>query len=388
MKKFLSGLLLFAGLLSTACIREELPNSECDIEVATCMADNPAILFDNENDATQQIISSTDNIIFYIRDAADDNREEIEEQLRQMRITFQLTEGATISPANGSVQDFSKGSVSYTVTSENGQWHRTYKVLFAPRPMLRTDLHFEDFELEGGGKYYSWFEQDGRGGRIDQWATGNPGFKISKSSAKIDDYPTLPWSEEAISGHAVKLETRDTGPFGSMVNMRIAAGNMFIGTFDVSNALKDAMAATRFGLPFTRKPLRLKGYYQFMPGARFQNRAGNIIEGITDQPDIYGVFYKNTDDSGKSMTLRGDDVLTHKNIVALARIQDPIHDRTWHEFDLEFEYREDVDYDLLARKGYNLAVVFTSSIKGAEFEGAVGSRLLVDEVKVVCEGDE
>ena len=41
-----------------------------------------------------------------------------------------------------------------------------------------------------------------------------------------------------------------------MVNMRIAAGNLFIGTFDVANALKDAMAATRFGLPFNKKPLR------------------------------------------------------------------------------------------------------------------------------------
>lgn len=266
--------------------------------------------------------------------------------------------------------------------------------------MLKTDQHFEDFELESGGKYYNWFETDEQGDIIAQWATGNPGFKISRSSATVEDYPTLPWGAGEFLGqlitpvggahsHAVKLETRDTGPFGSMVNMRIAAGNLFIGTFDVSNALKDAMAATRFGLPFTKKPLRVKGYYMFTPGEKFQNRGGAAIEGEIDQPDIYAVFYKNTNPDGTHMTLQGDNVLNHENIVALARLQNPIHGLTeWNEFCLEFDYRKEVDYEVLRKKGYNFTVVFTSSIKGAEFEGAVGSTLFIDEVSVVCEGDE
>lgn len=379
---------LIMGLLCNACISEEMPNSECDIEIAVCRIPETGTLFDNAADTLQHVISANNNIVFYTCDVNDDNKDDIENQLKQARIFFKLTEGATVTPESGSLQDFSKGTVTYTVTSEDKQWSREYKVYFSPRPLLRTDMHFEDFELENGGKYYNWFETDGQGNHIPQWATGNPGFKISRSSAKIEEYPTLPWSENSISGHAVKLETCDTGPFGKMVNMRIAAGNLFIGTFDVSNALKDAMAATRFGLPFTKKPLRLKGYYQFMPGEVFQNRNGVAMEGIIDQPDIYSVFYKNTLADGTSMTLQGDNVLTHENIIAIARIQNPIHDRSWHAFDLEFDYKEEVDYQVLRRKGYNLAVVFTSSIKGAEFEGAVGSVLLVDEVEVVCEGDE
>ena len=77
-----------------------------------------------------------------------------------------------------------------------------------------------------------------------------------------------------------------------MVNMRIAAGNLFIGTFDVANALKDAMAATRFGLPFNKKPLRFEGYYKFKPGEKFQNRKGTIIEDRIDEPDLYAYYIK------------------------------------------------------------------------------------------------
>ena len=111
-----------------------------------------------------------------------------------------------------------------------------------------------------------------------------------------------------------------------------------------------------------------------------------VIEGRIDEPDLYAVLYKNTDGHGQPVTLKGDDVLTHPNIVALARIQNPVHDfNTWTRFDIPFEYSGNVNEKLLKAYGYNLAVVFTVSISGASFCGAVGSTLLVDEVKVVCE---
>ena len=40
---------------------------------------------------------------------------------------------------------------------------------------------------------------------------------------------------------------------------------------------------------------------------------------------------------------------------------------------------------MLKNYQYNLSVVFTSSIEGAEFRGAIGSTLYVDEVKLICE---
>ena len=35
--------------------------------------------------------------------------------------------------------------------------------------------------------------------------------------------------------------------------------------------------------------------------------------------------------------------------------------------------------------GYNLTVCFSSSIDGAAFEGAIGSTLLIDKVRIYCE---
>ena len=175
-----------------------------------------------------------------------------------------------------------------------------------------------------------------------------------------------------------------------MVNMRLAAGNLFLGTFDTANALVDAMAATRFGVPVNRFPVRFRGYYKFKPGARFQDRAGKTVEGVVDAPDAYAVLYRNTDKDGNPVILKGDDVLLHANIVAKARVENFLHTGVepgdpWKYFDLKLVYEEDKDYELLYNYGYNLTVVFSSSVKGAEFEGAVGSIFLVDEAEIVFE---
>ena len=43
---------------------------------------------------------------------------------------------------------------------------------------------------------------------------------------------------------------------------------------------------------------------------------------------------------------------------------------------------------MLANRGYNLTIVFSSSIDGATFEGAIGSTLKIDSVKLTCETKE
>ena len=114
------------------------------------------------------------------------------------------------------------------------------------------------------------------------------------------------------------------------------------------------------------------------------------MEGVVDAPDAYAVLYRNTDKNGNRITLQGDDVLTHANIVAMARVENFLHTGVeqgdpWKYFDLKLEYEEEKDYELLYNYGYNLTVVFTSSVKGAKFEGAIGSVLLVDEAEIVFE---
>lgn len=392
MKKIFSGLLLFSCVMFGSCIQNEPMNSECDIELAKITNENKEALVYSTTECQKEIASSDSVIVFRL--PADFNNDDL---LKEVTLEFAITKGATIFPENGSIQDFRGGRVvKYTVTSEDKQWHRNYYTQFISieKEELYTTLSFENFELEESNnpKYYNWFEILDDGFIHHQWASGNPGYKISKSSAEISEYPTIPVTPAefaTVSGNAVKLETRETGAFGAMVNMRIAAGNLFIGTFDVSNALKDAMKATRFGKPFNKKPVRFEGYYQFVPGNRFQDKKGKEVVGRVDEPDLYSVFYKNTDENGNAVILKGDDILTHPNIVALARLRN--HETVrhglgeWHYFSIPYDYLNDIDKNTLDTYGYNLTVVFTSSIEGATFCGAPGSTLYVDEVKVIWE---
>jgi hypothetical protein len=208
------------------------------------------------------------------------------------------------------------------------------------------------------------------------WASGNVGFMLSRNSALPDEYPTV-LSSEGHTGSCAKLETCSTGPFGEMVNMRLASGNLFIGTFDVQSALTNPITATRFGVPFNYKPTLLMGWYKYTPGAVLQDKSGNPISGETDSFDIYAVLYENT------QTLDGTNILSSPLVVAVARIENPTASSTWKYFELPFVYQREIDQSKLDNFQYNLTVVFSSSKNGGEFIGAIGSVLMVDDVEVV-----
>lgn len=377
--KFTNILLSIAVCSSlTSCFKDEPLNAECDIEQAYVHTDKLSETFFAASDTLINVPSDLTYITFNVKPGAD---------LTAMAPMFKLTEGATIEPGNGSVHDFSDDkSVTYKVTSQDGQWNRTYVVRFKTQTSVGK-YDFENFRIvkgSAGGEYYEWSDLNDEGEWLGNWATGNPGFNISMSKADAYDYPTVPYAD-GYYGSAVKLETRSTGPLGELVNMGIAAGNLFIGYFDVSKALTSTLKATNFGLPFDRKPLRFTGWYKYSPGKDFKDRNGNIIAGKTDKGDIYAVFYRNHDSNGNPVMLYGDDVLTNKNIVAIARIDEVKSTDDWTRFDINFNYSAEIDYTELANRGYNLAVVFTSSNEGASFCGAIGSTLIVDEVEVVCE---
>ena len=173
-----------------------------------------------------------------------------------------------------------------------------------------------------------------------------------------------------------------------MVNKRIAAGNLFIGTFDMASALTDAMKATHFGQVFDRQPMTLTGYYTYQPGATFQDPKGNAVADRTDQAAIYAVLYRNHDDQGNAVTLYGDNVKTSPQIVAIADMGMVKPTKEWTPFSIDFKYLSDIDLDLLKQRGYSLTIVFSSSADGDQFEGAVGSTLCVDKVRLTCKKEQ
>lgn len=374
------------GLL-TSCFKDEPLNSECDIEEAFIHADNPEEVFFQPSDSLVRVASTQTVVVFkQLRQGAD---------LTAVAPQFRITPGATITPASGSVQDFSQGEVEYKVTSEDGEWSRTYLVRVTaeePKPEEKADTlkyDFEHFFLEiRNNKYYVWSDLLADGTEALNWATGNGGFAIARGKAKPDEYPTVPLAD-GYDGNAVKLTTSSTGSFGIMMNMRIAAGNLFTGEFDSNSATKQPLGATHFGAGANNainfRPLRFKGYYQYTPGATFQDKQGKAVEGQVDQGDIYAIVYKNTDADGNAFYLDGNNVLTSTQIVAKALSGHVDATSGWTEFDIPFEYTTELDPTVLANYGYSLAIVFTSSWDGAAFQGAVGSTLLVDKVRVVID---
>lgn len=139
---------------------------------------------------------------------------------------FRLTPGATISPESGSLQDFSKGPVTYVVTSENKQWSRTYQVSIKKGQTTmpkEKEFEFEDAYLSKG--YYNW-QENWNGDILGIWATGNSGFNISNPSAKPKEYPTV-MIEDGHRRKGVQLTTRRTGGFADVVkNLSLPATSL------------------------------------------------------------------------------------------------------------------------------------------------------------------
>ena len=351
MNKYLP-LALVGSLALTSCFKDEPANSECDITVAYLHADNVGEMFYTPSDTMVKVLYTSSDIIFSVRKKAD---------LTALAPRFTITPGATISPANGSTHDFSNGSVEYTVTSEDGAWKRKYKVSFVPVIHTKKDtlnFDFEDFHLDKEKqKYYVWSEKHADGNLYDDWASGNGGFWFTHKSAPATDYPTAPL-DEGYEGKGVKLTTRDTGPFGQMVNMPLAAGNLFLGAFDMSAALTDAL------------------------------KNQTIIEGKTDKASIYAILYLNHDENGNAVTLNGTNAQTSPLIVATAIVNNIPPTDNWTQFKEDFRFIQPFSQDILESRGYSLAIVFSSSADGDFFQGAIGSTLCIDNVRIVCETEE
>lgn len=355
---------LFLCLMGMSCIQDEALNAEADILTCTVPADilrrDPIIA--NES-ITLMVKSNTD--------------------LTQQAPEFTLTPGATISPASGTTLDFHTPQY-YTVTSEDGKWKKRYEVNYIVTG-IGTVYNFENVRHGGSAGYDIFYETDNKGNNIMDWASGNSGFALTDMNAKHDTFPTLS-SEDGYKGKCVKLITRSTGDFGKKMEMPIAAGNLFMGTFDIVSALTNALKATKFGMPFEYVPTYLTGYYKYKAGPNF-SVGENIVPGRKDMFDIYAIFYETTDNV---KMLDGTNKFSHPNLISIARIDNPKETDEWTQFYLPFVTQPGkfIDKEKLKAGKYNVAIVFSSSVEGDLFNGAIGSTLYIDEVELIHSADE
>ena len=356
----------------SSCIREEALNAECDVLSAD------AVWFKENNLLNGDVKITNNEIIFII------NKEAKLDTMPEPEIVFQLTPGARIE--KDSTKRNKDGIFQYYTTySEDGNWNKQYIAKFIKLPPLDEDhvFSFEHFELNSNNKYNIWYEINNNGIRSDLWASGNAGFMFTGKGKTPDDFPTTT-DANGKRGNCIRLTTRDTGSFGKMAGMPIAAGNIFIGEFLSENAMKKPLEATRFGMNIApRRPAYLTGYYKYTPGEVFTDKKKNPVEGRRDTCAIYSVLYEV--DSDNFVSLDGSNVTSSDRIVLIAEIKNPGEPDQWTEFMIPFEAINDKEFDpeRLANNGYAIAVVASSSKDGAFFEGAVGSTLPVDELSII-----
>ena len=368
-----------------SCIKDEAPNNECDIESAWVEGEELEKLFYQPAEMRKENISSSEtNIIFVVRSTA--------MVPTGIPVNFKITDKATIEPASGSLQDFTNGPVTYTVTSEDGQWKRTYRVAFAKPALSKSKFSFEHADTAEGGIfiknwYHQFYELDENGEKQRFWASGNPGFALTQfSGAGPEQFPTYQ-CDNGFERKGVRLETMSAGELGRSMGKPIAAGNLFLGKFNVDMSAVDPLKATEFGVRWDREPVRVTGYYKYKPGKEFTNSDMEIDPNRTDEASAYAVFYRNVDADGKPYFLYGGDVadldkvLDNLLVYKMASVPSLPPTDQWTRFEMFFE-GEEAPAEIVANKGCNLAIVFSSSKSGAWFEGAIGSTLYVDEVEV------
>ena len=370
-------LVLFISLSFSSCIKEELQNNECDILSAWVEGEEyEGFFYHSSQMRIDNIPSNSTEIVFQVRTKTG---------LPLIPVYFALTPGATIEPANGSLQDFSQGPVTYTVTSEDGEWTRTYRVDFqevsSSISYLFSFEHVAVDTFSNGSTYHVFYEVD-NGIRYNYWASGNAGVAILHGDWTPGQFPTYS-TDNGYQGKGVCLNTQSTGAFGEAFGKPIAAGNLFLGKFNVNAVLTNALKATEFGIPTNQQPVKVSGWYKYRPGDEFTNASMEVMPDRVDQGHIYAVFYRNQDAEGNPVVLYGDDVLSSDLIVSKAQLVPAATDE-WTHFEITFEGGT-ADPAILAAMGYSYTVVFSSSKDGDTFEGAIGSTLYVDEVTVEFE---
>lgn len=377
--KYLILFLLLTAFSISSCIQDEAPNAECDIISVD------ATWFEEYKDFFIDKPSITNNsVTFYVLENTE------LELLKGLEPKFNLSAGASIKNI---YKPFEEGNSSVTILyrtfSEDGVWDKDYTVKFIKQTFIPTDMafSFEKYSLEAtSSKYYTWYEEINNT-MLDWWSSGNAGFKMVAASKKPHEYPTT-IHEEGYTGNCVKLTTCDTGVLGKASKMPIAAGSIFIGEFNSANAMSAPLAATRMGmriLPPNAKPLSLTGYYKYTPGEKFTDKEKKEVEGRRDACAIYAVVFEV--DPENFEPLNGDNVTSSDRIVLIAEMQNPGEPTEWERFDIPFEPMngKEFNYEKLANNGYAITVVASSSKDGAFFEGAIGSTLLVDEIKIEWE---
>lgn len=317
------------------------------------------------------------------------NSEATAEELAALVPTIEVSEKATVTPASGEVGDFSNGkTVTYIVTAENGS---TAEYVASVSSQV-TVYGFETWVagVEGQEPDMTFYNPDG-------WCSSNAGVQMLKGMELADHY-AVEATNDAHSGEKAALITSVDTKGKDMYFAKapkVTTGSLFLGTFitDIFNTLN----STKFGIPYSAKPVSLKGWYKYTPGPDFyvvneQPYDQHCHEAVldktkTDEFMISVVLYeteeydtKNWSDCLTGVADTEKNIYTSSRVAAIAQLTGG-EQTEWKEFNLTLDWKKEYNADTK----YRMAIICSASKDGDKFWGAPGSTLIVDDFELVAE---
>ena len=314
--------------------------------------------------------------------------EATEEELNGLTPQVVISDKATITPSLDKAQNFNK-PVVYKVTSEDGTVSNEYTVLvdkkvykfdfeeWVNKPKYIAEVNGEKIEaylpIDQGD--FSWGSSDG--GLVLIYENYAKKFGVSYKDKEYNG---------TRSAVIETIDSRGNPSFAIFPAIpKVTAGSLFLGEFSL--VLKSPLESTKFGIPFTEKPLLIKGALKYLPGKDFygnkeltdkNSHEAELNPTAKDEYAISAVLYEVADH--KKETLTGVDIYTSDKIVAVGQ-KFGGETKEYEAFSFELEYKKEYD----PAKKYKLALIFSSSCWGDKFSGAPGSTLYIDDVEIVIE---
>ena len=192
----------------------------------------------------------------------------------------------------------------------------------------------------------------------------------NKATGSMGTNPTTQSTSFAVSGSSARLES------ASMLGV-LAAGNLYTGYFVERSGTN---AKVSFGRPFTDKPLRLKGYYNYTPVAI--NKVKDPYTALKGEMDYCQIYIMLTNWSEPYVVDSGEKNFidpTADYVIAYGQITDnAATGSAFKEFSIELNYLKN------ERPTY-IVVVGCASKYGDYFTGGIGSVLYLDEFSLEYE---
>lgn len=290
-------------------------------------------------------------------------------------ITFMYRKSSETSWSTVDVSSVSVTSSSKTYEAEIGGLEGDTKYVI--KAVTATDVETREVEFKTGTSkelynmdFEDWY-QDGKiyypyakGANPSVWdcankATASFPFSASKSYTTPDSH--------SISGQAARLESEN-------VVIAFAAGNLYTGQF--GEIIGTSGASLKWGVPFTSRPVALKGWYDYTSGTI--NKVKDPYKSMEGKPDKCQILVLLTDwtepfEINTSESRFVDLSANNKSIIAIGKMESEVTTNGYVEFTLPLEYRD------LTRTPKYIVIACCSSYLGDYFTGSTNSLMYVDE---------